>query len=205
VLSMARCRGCAGRGILLPPPLWGRVGEGGKPQGPVLAAHPPPAALCHARALPRASTSPTRGEVTRKCARQNSIPLASAGIRPASCRRRSAQSRAPSDRRGLLPAVPIDARGATSRDFQTSAETFQATARAPAVRVQLCSRQQVKPVRPPPPAPAPVHDPRCVPTNPPAATVSSRRLRSRVAHSRYHAHSAGLGREGRPPHRAFQR
>ena len=55
---------------------------------------------------------------TGRGARQRAPP-ASAEIRPASCRRRSGQSAAPSDRRGLLPAAPADARAATSRGPRT--------------------------------------------------------------------------------------
>ena len=60
-------------------------------------------------------------------------PPASAEIRPASCRRRSAQSAAPNGRRGPLPAALFDARAATSRARRTSdgsgpaaAQPFQA-------------------------------------------------------------------------------
>jgi hypothetical protein len=127
--------------IWLPPPLWGRVGAGGKRQRSVLAVHPPPAAL-------RASTAPTRGEVTEKRAEQHSTPPASAGIRPVSCRPRSGQSAAPSDRRGPFPAVPADARGATIRGLRTSAEMFRARERAQENLVRRCPQRQVRPVRP---------------------------------------------------------
>ena len=50
-------------------------------------------------------------------------PPASAESRPASCRHRSAQSAAPSGRRGPLPAAPADARAATSRARRTSVES----------------------------------------------------------------------------------
>ena len=52
--------------------------------------------------------------------RSRSAPPASAKIRPASCRRRSAQSAARSGRHGLLPADRADARAATSRARRTS-------------------------------------------------------------------------------------
>ena len=60
--------------------------------------------------------------------RKKKAPPASAEIRPASCRRRSAQSAARSGRRGLLPAAPVDARAATSRARRTSAGSGRAAA-----------------------------------------------------------------------------
>ena len=54
--------------------------------------------------------------------RKKTAPPASAEIRPASCRRRSARSAARSGRRGPLPAAPADARAATSRAPRTTPE-----------------------------------------------------------------------------------
>ena len=58
--------------------------------------------------------------------KERKAPPASAGTRPASCRPRWARSAASNDRPGLLPATPVDARGATSRGLRTSAGRFPA-------------------------------------------------------------------------------
>ena len=62
-------------------------------------------------------------------ASETKAPPASAEIPPASCRRRSAQSAAPSGRRGPSPAVPIDAHAATSRATRTIEGSGRAAAR----------------------------------------------------------------------------
>ncbi len=78
------------------------------------------AARCAPSAALRASASPARGQ-------GYSAPPASAKIRPASCRRRSARSAAPSGRRGPLPAAPAGVRAATIRGLRTSAQRRRAT------------------------------------------------------------------------------
>ena len=60
--------------------------------------------------------------------RSRGAPPGSAETRPASCRRRSARSAAPSGHRGRATAVQAGARAASSRAARTSARTFRAAA-----------------------------------------------------------------------------
>ena len=77
-------------------------------------------AKCVALSVPTLSP-PLAEEGSRASSGENSkAPPTSAEIPPASCRRRSARSAAPSGRRGPLPAAPADARAATSRAPRTS-------------------------------------------------------------------------------------
>ena len=90
----------------------------------------------------RLSLPQRRGEQT--------APPASAEIPPASCRRRSARSAAPSGRRGPLPAAPADARAATSRAPRTIAGSGPAAARPvrPEMRARIgAARLRAKPSR----------------------------------------------------------
>ena len=57
--------------------------------------------------------------------RARKAPPGSAGSRPASCRRRSARSAAPSGRRGRATAVQAGARAASSRAARTSAKSLR--------------------------------------------------------------------------------
>ena len=110
-----------------PSPLVRERGAGcrvrGRGMGGASATPSPDSRARHARPLPR-----KRGREKR----QSSTPPVSAKIRPASCRRRSARSAAPSDRRGLLPAAPADARGATSRGREPAQKRFRQQRRAQA-------------------------------------------------------------------------
>ncbi len=75
-------------------------------------------------------------------------PPRSGESRPASCRRRSAQSITPSGSRAPWPAAPVDARAATSPEPRTSGETGPAAARPSrpevSVRVRAGTPQEVR-------------------------------------------------------------
>ena len=82
----------------------------------------------------------------------------SAEIPPASCRRRSARSAAPSGRRAPSPAVRAGARAAPSRAARTSARTARAASWLRGVRERSPARgnaadrwRRSRPVSPPPP------------------------------------------------------
>src|SRR5271166_534985 len=113
-----------------PPPLRGRVGEGGKPRAPARVAYPPPAAL-------RASASPARGEATASfAALKRSTRPASAESPPMSCRHRWGRSAGPNGRRAPSPIARADAHAAPSRASRTIFRNGRATTR-PLVRERL--------------------------------------------------------------------
>ena len=87
---------------------------------------------------PPPPTSPPLREAAEK-----TVPPASAKIPPASCRRRSARSAAPSDRPALSPAVPTDVHAATSRATRTIEGSGRAAARParPIGRVRIGAAQ----------------------------------------------------------------
>ena len=90
----------------------------------------PSAAKCKACAGPASGEGRGRSRPaceTSRCVR--SIQQASAGIPPASCRRRSARSATPNVRRAHASADRADARAASSRARQTSAQTPPAAGR----------------------------------------------------------------------------
>jgi hypothetical protein len=90
---------------------------------------PPPPTPPHRVAGGGKKNAPEMRRQIEPARRSRSIPPASAKIRPASCRRRSAQSTARSGRRGPLPAIQVDARAATSRGSRTSGGNGPAAAR----------------------------------------------------------------------------
>ena len=105
--------------LLLPSPLWGGVGGGGREVGRKrrrlrVTSRPPTPTLPHKGGGSRSrKRRGTRLEL-------HSTPPGSAKIPPRSCRRRSARSAAPSARPAPWPTVPADARAASSRGWRTS-------------------------------------------------------------------------------------